>query len=166
VEGPTSPSQTSGPLFGFSLVYEGSENAVDSGARAAVRVAGRVLDGAGEPLSHDALVERWQGEQVARARTDAEGRFEALVAKPSCPPLPDGRAQAPHLNVTVFARGLLKQAQTRMYFPEEREANAADPVLALVETDRRETLIARPEGEGLRFDIHLQGPRETVFFAI
>jgi protocatechuate 3,4-dioxygenase, alpha subunit len=159
-----SPSQTSGPLFGFSLLYAGSDHAVDPAGPGAVRVAGTVLDGDGAPLERDALVELWHGELFARARTDAAGRFVAYVAKPDRAPLPDGRAQAPYLNVTVFARGLLKQVQTRMYFPDEADANARDPVLELVEHDRRGTLIARQEAGGLRFDVHLQGPEETVFF--
>ena len=74
--------------------------------------------------------------------------------------------QAPHFNVTVFARGLLRHLVTRMYFPDETEANGADPVLNLVEPARRETLIAKNCGGVLRFDVRLQGERETVFFAI
>ena len=74
--------------------------------------------------------------------------------------------QAPHFNVTVFARGLLRHLVTRMYFPDETEANAADPVLNLVEPARRETLIAKLCGGVLHFDVRLQGERETVFFAI
>ena len=74
--------------------------------------------------------------------------------------------QAPHLNVTVFARGLLRHLVTRMYFPDEPAANSADPVLKVVEPKRRSTLVAREDGGVLRFDIHLQGERETVFFVI
>ena len=78
---------------------------------------------------------------------------------------PDGAVAAPHLNVTVFARGLLKQLLTRVYFPDETAANAADPILELVPPGDRELLIAKPEGELLRFDIRLQGEDETPFFA-
>jgi protocatechuate 3,4-dioxygenase alpha subunit len=152
-----SPSQTSGPLFGFSLLYDGSDGAA---VRDAVCVEGLVLDGDGEALPYEALIELWEGEQFVRVRTDAEGRFVAYVVKPDCAP------QAPHLNVTVFARGLLKQVQTRMYFPDEEEANARDEVMELVPAERRATLVARPNGTGLRFDVHLQGPDETVFFAL
>jgi protocatechuate 3,4-dioxygenase alpha subunit len=74
--------------------------------------------------------------------------------------------QAPHLVVTVFARGLLKHAVTRLYFPDEVEANAADPVLSRLAPERRETLVAVPEDGGLRFDIRLQGPSHTTFFAV
>jgi protocatechuate 3,4-dioxygenase alpha subunit len=79
---------------------------------------------------------------------------------------PDERLQAPHLNVTIFARGLLRHLGTRLYFPDETDANASDPVLNLVEAARRETLIAKACGEVLHFDVRLQGERETVFFAI
>ena len=152
-----SPSQTSGPLFGFSLLYDGSDGAAE---RDAVGLEGMVLDGDGERLPYEALIELWQGDQFVRVRTDAEGRYVAYVVKPDCHP------QAPHLNVTVFARGLLKQVQTRMYFPDEEDANARDPVMELVPAERRATLVARPNGAGLRFDVHLQGPDETVFFAL
>jgi protocatechuate 3,4-dioxygenase alpha subunit len=80
--------------------------------------------------------------------------------------LPDGRVQAPYVNVTIFARGLLAQAQTRLYFPDETAANAADPILAKVPTARRQTLLAHEQNDGvLRFDIRLQGENETVFFS-
>jgi protocatechuate 3,4-dioxygenase alpha subunit len=81
------------------------------------------------------------------------------------PVLPDGTVLAPYVHATVWARGLLKQAETRIYFPDEAEANAADPVLARVPESRRHTLIAVPDADGaLRFDIRLQGEDETVFF--
>jgi protocatechuate 3,4-dioxygenase, alpha subunit len=87
------------------------------------------------------------------------------VRKPQPAPTPDGGLQAPHLNVTVFARGLLKQALTRVYFPDETAANAADPILELVPESDRELLIARQDGDVLRFDVRLQGENETPFFA-
>ena len=74
--------------------------------------------------------------------------------------------QAPHLSVLVFARGLLRQVATRMYFPDEPDANAADPVLSTIDPHARDTLVARPDNTGLRFDIRLQGEGETVFFAL
>src|SRR5207245_11355918 len=101
-----------------------------------------------------------------RYRTDAVRAFSLAPVKPGSPPAPDGRPQAPHLNVTVFARGLLRHLVTRMYFPDEPEANATDPVLNLVGAARRETLIAKSCGSVLHFDVRLQGERETVFFAI
>jgi protocatechuate 3,4-dioxygenase alpha subunit len=162
---PASPSQTSGPLWGFALLFEGSEHAVDPGSPGAIELHGRVIQGDGQPLAWpDALIEIWQGEQLARTRTDADGRFTAVVAKPPPGVLPDGRALAPCLNLAVFARGLLKQLVTRVYFPDEQEANAVDPVLERVPAERRAALVARPEGDALRFDVVLQGDGETPFF--
>jgi protocatechuate 3,4-dioxygenase alpha subunit len=98
--------------------------------------------------------------------TDLEGVFHFTVVKPGLIPGPDGSTQAPHLNVYLFARGLLRQLVTRIYFPDEAEANAADPVLARVEPARRPTLVARDEDGILRFDLRLQGAGETVFFEL
>jgi protocatechuate 3,4-dioxygenase alpha subunit len=78
----------------------------------------------------------------------------------------DGGTEAPHLALSVFGRGLLHRLVTRLYFPDEPAANAADPVLRSVDADRRDTLLARPASDGFRFDIHLQGDHETVFFAV
>jgi protocatechuate 3,4-dioxygenase alpha subunit len=160
-----SPSQTSGPLWGFALLFEGSENAVDPSAPGAIELRGRIVDGDGVPVGWpDALVEIWQGEQLARTRTDVDGWYRAVVAKPAPDGSPDGRAPAPYLHLALFARGLLKQLVTRIYFPDEEAANAADPVLELVPQERRATLVARPDGDGLRFDVVLQGDGETAFF--
>jgi protocatechuate 3,4-dioxygenase alpha subunit len=154
-----------GPFFGFALPFEAGAETVDIGAPGALRIEGRLLDGGGDPVP-DGLLEVWQGDQFARCRTDAEGAFHFTVRRPPPAPGPDGRPQAPHLNVTIFARGLLKHLLTRVYFPDEAASNAADPVLRLVEEDRRQTLVAREEGGVMLFDIHLQGPAETVFFAV
>ena len=165
-EAAPSPSQTSGPLWGFALLFDGSEHAVDPSSRAAIELRGRVLDGDGQPVGWpDALIEIWQGEQLARTRTDAEGWYRAVVAKPEPGMAPDGRATAPFLNVSLFARGLLKQLVTRIYFPDERAANEADPVLGLVPAESRPTLVAQVDGDGLRFDVVLQGDGETAFFS-
>jgi protocatechuate 3,4-dioxygenase beta subunit len=156
----TSPSQTIGPLYGFSLMWPGSEQAADPGQPGTVRIRGRVFDGAGAVVAYpELMLELWAGDQFARTRTDPDGAFSAVLAKPAAP-----AGQAPHVNVTLFSRGLLKQAQTRLYFPDEAAANAADPVLTAVPADRRPTLIARQDGADLVFDIHLQGDQETVFF--
>jgi protocatechuate 3,4-dioxygenase alpha subunit len=81
-------------------------------------------------------------------------------------PGPDGTIQAPHIDVSVFARGLLARVVTRIYFPDEEAANAADPVLSSIPDQRvRSTLVARDEGGVLVFDIHMQGDQETAFFA-
>ncbi len=160
------PSQTVGPFFGIGLPFERGSEVVAPGSADAVRVEGQVIDGNGDPVP-DALIEIWQpGSGFGRSRTDPEGAFNFIAVKPAPTPAPDGRMQAPHLSVTVFARGLLRHLVTRMYFPDETEANRSDPVLNLVEPERRQTLIAENAGSLLRFDLRLQGERETVFFAI
>ena len=176
---PLTPSQTVGPFFGVGLPFQKGEQIAAPGSAGVIRLEGQVLDGNGEPVP-DALLEIWQPDErgryrrlvegeatgFGRCRTDAEGAFSVMTVKPGATPAPDGRPQAPHLNVTVFARGLLRHLVTRMYFPDETEANATDPALNLVEPARRETLIAKNCGGVLHFDIRLQGERETVFFAI
>lgn len=151
---PPTPSQTIGPFFGFALPFEGGPN-VEGGE---VRIEGQLLDGAGEPVP-DGLLEAWQDSQFTRCGTDAEGAFHFTVVKPEAAP-----GEAPHLNLTVHARGLLRHLVTRVYFPDEVEANAADPVLQKVEPERRPTLVGRQDGNVLRFDVRLQGEGETVFF--
>ena len=160
------PTQTSGPLYSFSLMFEGSEQAVDPGSRGAIRLEGRVFDGDGPLAYPDCFLEVSQGEQWARTRTDEEGRFRFVVRKPDAAPTPEGEPQAPHLNVTIFSRGLLKHCSTRIYYPDEEAANADDPVLQLVPEEDRHTLVAREEEGVLRFDVYLQGEQETVFFAV
>jgi protocatechuate 3,4-dioxygenase alpha subunit len=154
------PSQTVGPFFGYALPFDGGHDA--AGAQPAVRIEGQLLDGAGEPVP-DGLLEVWSGEQFARCRTDSEGVFQFNVAKPAR--ATTSKDEAPHLEMTIFARGLLRHLATRMYFPDEGPANAGDRTLNLIEPARRHTLIARSEGGALRFDIRLQGESETVFFA-
>jgi protocatechuate 3,4-dioxygenase, alpha subunit len=151
------PSQTVGPFSGFALPFEGGAEAASG--RQAVRIEGQVLDGTGEPVS-DALLEVWIGEQFARCRTDTEGVFHVTVEKPAA------GDEAPHLNLAIFARGLLRHLATRIYFPDEEAANASDRVLNLIDPVRRHTLIAHADGAVLRFDIRLQGESETVFFAL
>lgn len=176
---PVTPSQTVGPFFGVGLPYERGEQIVAPDTAEAIRIEGQVLDGLGQPVP-DALLEVWQPDQhgryrsardqghngFGRCRTDAEGAFSFVTVKPGATVAPDGRIQAPHLNVTIFARGLLRHLVTRMYFPTETAANAADPVLGLVPAGRRSTLIARQEKNVLHFDVRLQGENETVFFVI
>jgi protocatechuate 3,4-dioxygenase, alpha subunit len=139
---PPTPSQTVGPFFGFALPFEGGAECAPGG----VRVEGQVFDGAGEPVA-DAILEVTHDAQFCRCRTDSEGAFHFTVS------------QAPYLDVAVFARGLNRLLRTRIYFP-----GVADEVLALVDPARRHTLVARPDGEVLRFDVRLQGRDETVFF--
>jgi protocatechuate 3,4-dioxygenase alpha subunit len=158
------PSQTVGPFFGFALRFPGDADTDAAGGGEALRIEGQLLDGEGAPVA-DGLLEVWQGDQFERCRTDAEGAYHFTVRKPSAAPGFEGISSASHLNVFVFARGLLRHLVTRIYFPDEEAANAADPVLAHVDPGRRATLVARRDGAVLRFDVHLQGGDETVFFA-
>jgi protocatechuate 3,4-dioxygenase alpha subunit len=145
------PSQTVGPFFTIGLCREPQNEVVPGGS---LRLVGRVFDGAGGPVS-DAVVELWQpgadGTDWGRCGTDADGRFEFVTERP-----PRGYA-----DVIVFARGLLCHLVTRCYYDD-----AGDAVLAALEPGDRDTLIAKRDGDELRFDIHLQGDRQTVFFAV
>jgi protocatechuate 3,4-dioxygenase, alpha subunit len=182
---PPTPSQTVGPFFGFALPWPAGPFVVPEGTPGAVWLRGRVLDGAGEPVP-DALVESWQADPdgrfdhpddprqpppdfrgFARCPTDVDGAWAILTLKPGPVPGPGGTRQAPHVDLSVFARGLLNRVVTRAYFADEGEANLADPVLGAIDEEAaRATLIAERTADGYRLDIHLQGPRETVFFAV
>ena len=191
------PSQTVGPYFAYGLVSNGKYDWNDAftsnlvtpdttGER--IRVEGRVFDGDGQPVP-DCMLEVWQADAqgrfadpkdkralpnskfrgFGRCGTDGNGGYAFDTVKPGSVPDPDGKPQAPHILLAVFARGMLLHLYTRIYFDGEA-ANAADPVLALVPADRRNTLIAvREPGNGAavyRFDIRLQGENETVFFDV
>jgi protocatechuate 3,4-dioxygenase alpha subunit len=170
----TTPSQTVGPFFSFGLCDRITNLVVPEGSEGAIRIVGSVLDGAGDGVP-DAMVEIWQAAPDgayrsdfgwARSGTDAEGGFSFVTVKPG-PVATEAGLLAPHLSVLVFARGLLKPVLTRMYFPDEPDANAADPVLAGVPGGAaRATLVAVPDPAGLRFDIRLHGEGETAFFAL
>lgn len=182
------PSQTVGPYFALGLSWSEGPNAVAAGTAGAIRISGRVLDGEGAAVP-DALIETWQADPEGRFRrpddprgaiapagfrgfarcpVDAAGRYSLLTLKPGPLPGPGASTLAPQLLVSVFARGLLRRLVTRIYFGDEEEANAADPVLASLPypDEVRRTLIAAPAGEEYRFDIRLQGDGETLFFAI
>jgi protocatechuate 3,4-dioxygenase, alpha subunit len=181
------PSQTVGPFFHGGLECpDAATLASDQTLGTRVRIEGTVRDGAGDPVT-DAVVEIWQANAAGRYQhpddrrevpldpsfdgfgrcaTDDGGRFAFATIKPGAVPGPNGSAQAPHLLVSVLARGLLTRLITRLYFDDE-QANATDPVLALVPHDRRRTIIATRAGDGqYRFEIVLQGERETVFFDV
>jgi len=173
---PTTPSQTVGPFFAIELPYDEGRHVVREGAPGAIWLRGRVIDGAGEPVP-DALVESWQADPAGefggefrgfgRSGTDDEGRWAILTLKPGPVAGPDDTRQAPHVDLAVFARGLLHQVVTRLYFADEDQANAADPVLAGLDEQARATLVAQRSDDGhYELDIHLQGPDETVFFAV
>ena len=153
------PSQTVGPYFVLGLCREPANELVAPTTPGAIRIVGRVFDGTGEGVS-DAMLELFQPEGWARCGTDAGGAYHFVTVKPKV-----GKG-APHVEMLVFARGLLKHLVTRIYFSDEPGANAADPVLSAVEPARRATLIAQHEDGALRFDVHLQGDAETVFFAV
>jgi protocatechuate 3,4-dioxygenase, alpha subunit len=182
------PSQTVGPYLRLGLIDGPITNRlVDESDPRAIRIPGLLLDGAGDPVP-DGMVEIWQANAAGRyahpaddrddvpledgfrgfgrSETVVDGRFEFVTVKPGRVPWVDGRLQAPHLLVGVFARGLLKRVATRMYFPDEDAANAEDPVLLGLEPEERATLVARAEEGALRFDIVLQGPGQTTFFAV
>jgi protocatechuate 3,4-dioxygenase, alpha subunit len=182
------PSQTVGPFFHDALLDEDRSELISPDHPEAIRIEGTVYDGEGEPVS-DALVEIWQANQAGRyndpnddredlpldegfsgfgrSGTDAGGRFSFVTIKPGPVPGPDAGMQAPHIMVSVFARGLLKRVVTRIYFPDEEEANANDPILSSIEDlGFRKTLVARDEGDAVRFDIHLQGENQTAFFEL
>ena len=182
----STPAQTVGPYFGIGLPYPGAEELVPADTPGAIIIAGVVYDGAGAPVP-DHLLEIWQPDEEGRfadlhgaggdapagfrgfARVGLEredGSYRLTTVKPGRVPGPGGTLQAPHIAVSVFARGLLHRCVTRIYFADEPQANVSDPVLARVPEARRETLLAIPSPSGYRFDIRLQGPGETVFFAI
>jgi protocatechuate 3,4-dioxygenase, alpha subunit len=182
------PSQTTGPYLEIGLLGGPISNRlVDESDPRALRVRGVLLDGAGAPVP-DGLIEIWQANAAGRyahpaddrrerpledgftgfgrSGTAADGRFELVTVKPGRVPWADGRLQAPHLLVGVFARGLMRRLATRLYFPDEEGANAEDPVLLGLAPDERAALVARAEDGGVRFDIVLQGAGQTTFFAV
>ncbi|CAO3438129.1 protocatechuate 3,4-dioxygenase subunit alpha [Azospirillum endophyticum] len=175
------PSQTVGPYFAYAWTPELYGRRPLATNRLAtrdmpgehIRIEGTVYDGEGQTV-RDCVVEIWQagpdGKHApgaagfGRAGTNDEGYYFFDTVKPgACE-----AGHAPHIAVTVFARGMLSHAFTRLHFSDETAANAEDPVLATVPADRRDTLIAKraevPGGVVYRFDIHIQGERETVFF--
>lgn len=187
---PITPSQTIGPFFAFALtpkdygVPELVTNRLVPDSATTIRIEGRVLDGENN-IVPDAMLEIWQADArgvfvspksppanhgftgFARCATGPDGSFSFITEKPGRTKSATGNMAAPHVSLTIFARGLTKQLCTRIYFGDEA-ANADDPVLALVPPDRRATLIAsKVAGEPVyRLDLRLQGEGETVFFDI
>ncbi len=159
------PAQTVGPFLHLALADPAARFAVPDGG--SFDIAGRLFDGAGVPVA-DAVVETWQIDgYFGRCPTDDDGRWSIRTVKPPPVATRDGTLQAPHLVVSVFARGLLDRVVTRIYFGDEEAANGADPTLAVVDAGRRHLLIAEPDGpRRYRYDIRLQGTDESVFFAV
>jgi protocatechuate 3,4-dioxygenase, alpha subunit len=168
----TTPSQTVGPFFAIGLPWDSGPHAVDPAADGAIRIGGTVYDGAGEPVA-DSLIETWQADPAGKfpdiygyggpsdhagfrgfarcGREDGDGSYEIVTLEPG--------GATPWINVSVFARGMLNRVVTRIYF------DSADVPDAVPE-ERRDTLVAVAVDGGYRFDIHLQGPIETVFFDV
>ena len=181
------PFQTVGPFFAILVPERGRLTLAGAGVPGErIAVEGTVHDGAGQPVP-DALIEIWQANAAGccnhpddartarpdttfdgfgRVHTDGAGGFSLETIKPGPVPGPDGRSQAPHLLVGLFARGLLTRLVTRIYFGDE-PANGDDPILAAVAPERRATLVAARRGDTrYTHTIALQGPGETVFFDV
>jgi protocatechuate 3,4-dioxygenase alpha subunit len=183
----TTSSQTVGPYLHIGLTWLNTDDLVAPGvAGDPITIEGRVTDGEGAPV-FDAVVEVWQANSTGRYAhpedrgsatletswrgfgripTDGEGRFRFRTVKPGRVPAPGGGLQAPHINVTIFMRGMLKQLATRIYFAND-PANTEDPILNSVPPQRRATLLAAPQGgnaAALVWNVRLQGDGETVFF--
>ena len=168
--GGLTPGQTVGPFLSIGLDWgEAGAGAVAPATPGAIRIGGHLLDGQGAGVG-DGLIETWQvGPDVfARCLTGPDGSWEVLTVKPGPLPGPGGATAAPHMDVSVFARGLLHRVVTRVYFGDESEANQADPVLCSLDDHARSaSLVATPDGpRRYRQDIHLSGPAETVFFRL
>jgi protocatechuate 3,4-dioxygenase alpha subunit len=181
------PSQTVGPFFHIGctkLMVSDLANPNVPGRH--ITVEGRILDGDRNSVP-DAMIEIWQANAAGkyahpedlqdkpldaefkgygRVATDQNGKFRFTTIKPGPVPGPENKMQAPHLEISIFMRGLLKQLVSRIYFPGD-SANSSDPILTLVDPTRRETLIARADSNNsFRWDVILQGKDETVFFDI
>jgi len=183
----TTPSATVGPYLAIGLTWPDGVWAAEEGTAGAFWIRGTVYDGAGDVVP-DAMVETWQADPDGRFDTPEDprgasaypgfrgyarsstveppGEYAVFTLKPGRVPDGGGGLQAPHIDVSVFARGILDRVVTRIYFADEAEANAEDVVLRGLPDDRRGTLIAEKTDDGYRLDIHLQGDDETVFFAV
>ena len=174
---PPTAGQTVGPFFGYALPYDRDSELVPPGHPRAVRLTGRVIDGAEQPVP-DALLELWQLDESGsvvqregslrrdgwtftgwgRAATDDTGSYTFTTLKPGAEP-----SKAAFFALTLFARGVPNRLFTRAYLPQDAAVLDADPLLSSLPASERDTLLARATGDGFRFDIVLQGERETVF---
>jgi protocatechuate 3,4-dioxygenase, alpha subunit len=180
------PWQTVGPFFHYALPYDCGSLVAGGSRDGVLTLHGHVYDGNGDPLP-DALVEVWQADEsgsfvstpgifeppapdgfrgFGRCDTDVDGHYTFSTVKPAGVPTEDGAEQAPHIAMSVFARGMVRRAVTRVYFDDETEANAGDPLLSCVEASRSATLVATTDEGGYRFDVRLQGADETVFLDV
>jgi len=180
------PSATVGPYLAIGLTWPDGVWAAAEGAEGGFWIRGQVFDGAGDVVP-DAMVETWQADPdggfpspddprgaatypgfrgYARAST-ITGEYGVFTLKPGRVPDGEGGLQAPHIDVSLFARGILDRVVARIYFADEADANDEDVVLrSLPDDEARRTLIATPSDDGYRLDFYLQGDRETVFFAV
>jgi protocatechuate 3,4-dioxygenase alpha subunit len=179
------PSATVGPYLAIGLTWPDGVWAAAEGTEGGIWIRGRVFDGAGDVVP-DAMVETWQADPdggfpspedprgaatypgfrgYARSST-VTGEYGVHTLKPGRLPDGEGGLQAPHIDVSLFARGILDRVVARIYFADEAAANAEDVVLRSLSDDQRATLIATPADDGYRLDFYLQGERETVFFAV
>jgi protocatechuate 3,4-dioxygenase, alpha subunit len=182
---PLSPSATVGPYLHIGLTWPDGEWAAAEGTEGGFWIRGRVVDGAGAVVP-DAMVETWQADPDGGFRSPEDprgqaeypgfrgyarsstlsGEFAVYTLKPGRVPDGEGGLQAPHIDVSIFARGILDRVVARIYFADEADANAEDVVLRGLSEEQRQTLIATPSDDGYRIDFYLQGDRETVFFAV
>ncbi len=183
----STPSQTVGPFLSIGMTWRDGDKVVPEGTTGAFWIRGHLLDGAGEPVP-DGVIETWQADPYGqfahavqplgsesatfggfgRSLTGPDGAYAIHTVKPGRVADGSGGLQAPHVDVSVFARGLLQRVVMRIYFADEPGANVEDPVLAgLPDDETRSTLIAEhDDAGGYTLDIRLQGDRETVFFAV
>ena len=176
------PAQTVGPYFGMALTPEGSSRLVPEDHPDAIVISGTLTDGAGSPIK-EGMVEVWQADadgsypDLPLPANDAftgfgtchagdDGSYQFITLKPGPVPAPGGGNQAPHINLAVNGLGILKPLRTRIYFSDEAEANAEDPVLQSVDEERRALLVALFDGQKATFDVTLQGENETPFFKV
>lgn len=181
------PSQTVGPFLHIGLSWDDGTAVVPAAASGAFELAITVLDGAGDPVT-DAMVETWQADAdgrfdhpddprgaasltppgfrgFGRGDADAAGTVRFTTVRPGPLPAEDGATEAPHVDVSVFARGLLDRVVTRIYFPDQA-TNATDPVLAAIPEDRRHRLVATATAQGYALTVVLQGQSQTPFLAL
>jgi protocatechuate 3,4-dioxygenase alpha subunit len=180
------PSSTVGPYLSIGLAWEDGPYVVASETPGAIWLRGGVYDG-NDDLVPDALVETWQADPdgrfdhpddprgafaypgfrgFGRSQTVTRGEYAICTLKPGRIPDGDGGLQAPHIDVSLFARGILDRVVTRIYFADEADANAEDVVLRGLSEEQRRTMVAERTDDGYRLDFYLQGDRETVFFAV
>jgi protocatechuate 3,4-dioxygenase, alpha subunit len=176
------PSQTVGPYFGIAMTPDHLARLVPEETPGSIILSGKVRDGGGKPVP-EGMIEIWQADSAGsyrlaaigegrdftgfgRCHTDDQGEYRFVTLKPGPVPAPGGGVQAPHVNMAIFGGGLLKPLRTRVYFSDEPEANASDPILLSVSEARRPLLVARVEGDTATLDIRLQGDDETPFFDV